>query len=417
MLKEITINNFRSFRNETLFTMEADSDRVSEYSDRIVDINDNKILRVSSIYGPNGGGKTNLLLAITILPTIVRGGRYIIPREIQNIFCDNPYSEISVFFVDDNFEYGFYIKFKSTIDFQEDDLESKRSSFSITKFELVDESVVFRKKGNKEFLELYQRNENGIVQSEYFSGLNIKFPNLAINKTVLSKVYEDYANNESIDEEALLVINGLYNQIDSITSLNESISLPRFRYELIKQKTTKKDLIKLLANSNINISDIIYDEKRDTLYFEREIEVDGKVLKKRIQFSDESQGTKKLFGILLKLIFNINNDCIFVADDFDSKFHPKLSKAIIELFENSKSKSQLILNSHDIINMNNALFRRDEIWFVYRDESYSSILVPLSNIVNQKGEQIRKDAQYNKQYLEGRYGADPFIRKGLDWND
>ena len=67
--------------------------------------------------------------------------------------------------------------------------------------------------------------------------------------------------------------------------------------------------------------------------------------------------------------------------------------------------------------MNKELFRRDEIWFAYRDQTYSSCLIPLSNIVNYKGEQIRNDASYNKQYLEGKYGADPFITKGLSWNE
>ena len=67
--------------------------------------------------------------------------------------------------------------------------------------------------------------------------------------------------------------------------------------------------------------------------------------------------------------------------------------------------------------MSNELFRRDEIWFAYRDDNYSTKLTSLSNIVNYKGEQVRKDAIYSKQYLEGRYGADPFISRGLNWNE
>ena len=50
-------------------------------------------------------------------------------------------------------------------------------------------------------------------------------------------------------------------------------------------------------------------------------------------------------------------------------------------------------------------------------EDYSTIYTPLSSIVNYKGEMVRKDAVYSKQYLEGRYGADPFIKKGLGWCD
>lgn len=97
--------------------------------------------------------------------------------------------------------------------------------------------------------------------------------------------------------------------------------------------------------------------------------------------------------------------------------HPKLFRTIVELFQTNVTGSQLIFNSHDILNMDNDLFRRDEIWFAYRDDSYSTKLVPLSNIVNYKGEQVRKDAKYYKQYLEGKYGAAPFIAKGLNWNE
>ena len=67
MLKELTIKNFTSFNNEVTFSMEADTDRVSEHPEHIVEINDNKLLRVASVYGPNGGGKSNLLKALTVI--------------------------------------------------------------------------------------------------------------------------------------------------------------------------------------------------------------------------------------------------------------------------------------------------------------------------------------------------------------
>ena len=115
-------------------------------------------------------------------------------------------------------------------------------------------------------------------------------------------------------------------------------------------------------------------------------------------------------------MIGMSQNKIFYCNDMNSFLHPKLCAPIIRQFTNeSNNSSQLIFNSHDIINMNNELFRRDEIWFAYRDEEYSSVLVPLSNIVNYKGEPIRNDAKYSKQYLEGKYGSDPFILKGINW--
>ena len=136
-----------------------------------------------------------------------------------------------------------------------------------------------------------------------------------------------------------------------------------------------------------------------------------------IPVGNESSGTIKAINRVFDILLS-NEGSVYVADDFDAHLHPKLIKAVVEMFTSKENDSrQLIFNSHDITNMNNKLFRRDEIWFAYRDEDYSTRYVPLSNIVNYKGEMVRKDAVYGKQYLEGRFGADPFIKKGLTWCD
>ena len=67
--------------------------------------------------------------------------------------------------------------------------------------------------------------------------------------------------------------------------------------------------------------------------------------------------------------------------------------------------------------MTNKLFRRDEIWFITKENEFKSELFALTDIVNYKGEKVRKDAVYSKQGLEGRYGADPFITQGKKFYD
>lgn len=62
-------------------------------------------------------------------------------------------------------------------------------------------------------------------------------------------------------------------------------------------------------------------------------------------------------------------------------------------------------------------FRRDEIWFVVKEDGFESEMFALTDVVNYKGEKVRKDAKYSKQYLEGRYGADPFISRGVYWDE
>lgn len=77
----------------------------------------------------------------------------------------------------------------------------------------------------------------------------------------------------------------------------------------------------------------------------------------------------------------------------------------------NRKGAQLIFTSHDLSTMNSDLFRRDEIWFVAKGNGENSKLYSLVEFKNEKGESVRKD----KQYLEGKYGAVPYLRKLIDW--
>lgn len=85
--------------------------------------------------------------------------------------------------------------------------------------------------------------------------------------------------------------------------------------------------------------------------------------------------------------------------------------------EINKNGAQLISTSHDLSTMNNGVFRRDEIWFVAKGKYQNSKLYSLVEFKNTKGESVRMDAKYDKQYLEGKYGADPYLKKIIDWSE
>ena len=145
--------------------------------------------------------------------------------------------------------------------------------------------------------------------------------------------------------------------------------------------------------------------------------VDGNDIE--LKLAEESSGTKKIFGLLPFVANSIVNGNTLVIDELDAKIHPVLLKYIIELFsdkEKNRHGSQLIFTSHDLSTMNNEVFRRDEIWFVAKGKSQNSKLYSLVEFKNDKGESVRKDAKYDKQYLEGKYGADPYLRKIIDWS-
>ena len=105
-----------------------------------------------------------------------------------------------------------------------------------------------------------------------------------------------------------------------------------------------------------------------------------------------------------------------VIDELDAKLHPKLLRYIIALFKNPKLNThgaQLIFTSHDIATMKNTVYRRDEIWFVEKDERGVSTLYSLADFVDEDGSRIRKDESYEKNYLIGKYGAIPTLKLSL----
>ena len=100
--------------------------------------------------------------------------------------------------------------------------------------------------------------------------------------------------------------------------------------------------------------------------------------------------------------------------------HPKLLSYIIKLFSNreiNKYGAQLLFTSHDLSTMKNDVFRRDEIWFASLDEKRASKIFALSDIRNVDGKRVNQTASYDKQYLEGRYGADPYLQNMLNWEN
>lgn len=424
MLKEFTIKNFTSFKDEITFSMEADVERVSEHADHIVKINDQNILRTASMYGPNGGGKSNVLLALRLVKLVQQNIGYPFTYEYPCIFTQSDQIDETVFFVDEKYEMGYrfsVIPGEVESNEQLEDINPRRNLSQRRFFDFLYEEVTFRKKGETEYTFLFSRDHTGFVDSELINGeINNANLNLAKGMSVIKYLYRTFANTDKELGEGLNVIKHLTHEINKIFMLDSyNARYVRFGngiHQLIEKHANT--LVDMLCKLDIHIKGInVYEERLQPIYFMREVnDNNGEIVDRELPLNMESDGTQKVFWFLLLIIENMSNGNIFCCDDINAFLHPKLCREIIKLFQNNNYMSQLIFNSHDIINMDNQLFRRDEIWFVYRDDNYSSRLLPLSNIENYKGEQVRKDAKYGKQYLEGKYGADPFIKRGLNWN-
>ncbi len=182
-------------------------------------------------------------------------------------------------------------------------------------------------------------------------------------------------------------------------------------------EVSKKKLVEFLVDVGITISGIQFVKKDDEHI---EILFDHTVNNHTYQLhlSDESDGTQKLFNVLPLVIIALTEGRLLVLDELDAKLHPKLLRFLIMLFKNpeiNQHKAQLIFTSHDISTMKSSVFRTDEIWFACKKDDEASDLYSLYELRDENGNRIGPNTAYDKQYLEGRYGADPYFRNMMEW--
>jgi uncharacterized protein len=101
-----------------------------------------------------------------------------------------------------------------------------------------------------------------------------------------------------------------------------------------------------------------------------------------------------------------------MIDELDAKLHPNLVLKIAETFnsiETNPNNAQLIFNTHDDNLLSSGIFRRDQIWFTEKDRYGVSTLFSLDSFRNENGEKPRKEEDYARNYIRGKYGAIPYL--------
>ena len=403
MLCQFTVKNFKSIRDEVTFDMQAAA--MSEHEDRIIkDTDDELYLPVSAVYGPNGGGKSNVLEALHSLVTKVLRPLYATSNNedvaikmkklvIEPFAFDaktiNEPTEFELFFRTAQAEYRYELTVKK----------------EVIEYERLDRIKL--ETGRKSAL--FERDENEINLKGAFARLKTS-DELSDTLPLLSYLGITYSKNEVVQD----VLDWFDEEIDF---LNYGNPVQELRMAVSKSEDVKRLMIQMIQEMDLDIVDFRVEEKEND-----RIEVFTKhVVNKyeaELNLLDESSGTKKLFGLLPFIAKSLLKGTTLVIDELDAKIHPVLLKYLIMTFSNmekNKKGAQLIFTSHDLSTMNSEVFRRDEIWFVAKGNRQNSKLYSLVEFKNKKGESVRKDAKFDKQYLEGKYGADPYLRKIIDW--
>lgn len=411
MLCQFSFSNFKSFKKEAFLDLYAES--ISDNIDSlIVDIRDKeKFLPVIAIYGPNGGGKSTVLEALGYLRAFI----------LQTIIISHIYEKDSKIDLD----IKKYSSFKDKYHRFDPDYANKPMSFdimfrsegkqfryqlSILHNEVVEENLYMQIVGEKDAQLLFERSTEECILGEELEGIAVE--RIKSSMPLLAHIAMNYDIN-SIDEVIAWFMDMKFVDFDNPK---------KDRQILIPHSERKQRLIfDMLQKMDIPIIDFRVEKDMDgnieNIYTKHRLE-NGQVYE--ILFEEESSGTRKLFSCLAEIIECLYEGNLMIADELDAKLHPKLLQYIIELFTNSESNkrgAQLLLTSHDITTMIPEVFRRDEIWFCARNQENASKLYSLISFRKENGQQPRKDEVYGKQYLEGRYGADPYIRKILDWGN
>lgn len=166
----------------------------------------------------------------------------------------------------------------------------------------------------------------------------------------------------------------------------------------------KEKLKQFLISIDSGIKDIDYEEsEKEIRFFTYHEGKNG--ARHSLNLFWESEGTIKSILLFIYARMAILNHRSLFVDELNVKLHPLLLKFIVDLFYEGNSSAQLIYTTHDTTLMDKKFFRRDQIWFVQKDEYGYSELSALSDF------RVRSDASFEKDYLAGVYGGIPYLKE------
>jgi len=416
MLVEFRTKNFRSLRDEQVLSLVASSDK-SQLDTHALETGLKAaphVLKSAVVYGANASGKSNLIKALQYMRGVVLESAGLQPGQL--------YERLQAFRLDAT-SVGEATAFEVTFL-----LEGVRYQygFSMTQQRIVSESLLVYKafKPQRWFDRRYDA-ETGKDVYEFGSGLkgaknlwegatrpNALFLSMAVqlNSESLHPVFDWFANH--------LVI------------FNEQAQLsPQLSLQMLKQEGQRKAICDFLRAADISITDIevttrqtmVHTFNFDLVTGKREESV-GEQPVDEVKFhhvtdsgsavfdlSDESGGTRNLLFLVGPILDILSKGLTLVVDELDTSLHTLLVQALVRMFHRpdaNTGNAQLIFTTHDTSLLDAyGLFRRDQIWFVEKKPDQNSELFSLLDFSPRKSEALERG------YLQGRYGALPFLRE------
>jgi AAA15 family ATPase/GTPase len=446
MLIQLTLQNFLSFRDEVTFSMlgvNSDQKHLEHLANNAAG-KDRSLLPIAAIYGANAAGKSNLIKAVKFAKDLVVEGTRstqkipVIPFKLGNYSQKQSKFECIFTYQGIQYSYGFRLNREQIFeewlygvphDKKQEIMYFERITSS-KKETSLDYGTPLKGRSNKrkQFLdfvaegtrpnqlfltEAIDRNVDVLVPvANWFREALTIIPAEADYPGLEIGILSDESFIDFISEFLRFSGTG----IDSIST--EEVELDIDYHFLNIPKIVIDDLIQELNQADREALAIIGSNSRGKRYLIRKNK-DGKLaliqLKTQhrndngnlIDFTieEESEGTQRLLNLIPTLfLLKQESEKVIFLDELDRRLHPLLSHCFVQTAINCREKSnQLIFTTHDTNLLDLDLLRRDEIWFVEKNQQGASSLYSLAEF------KIRPDLKVEKGYLNGRFGAIPFF--------
>jgi uncharacterized protein len=412
MLVEFKVKNFRSLRDENILSMVAAADTETLPSNVKWDALSGVpgLLNSCAIYGPNAGGKSNLLRAVQLFRAIVADSSKLQAGQLLNV---QPFAleartktlpvEMEAIFVKDGvrYQYGFAATpEKVTAEW----LRVYKSARAQQWFNRELNQIT----GEEEFeFGPFLKGEKQIWKTSTRPNALLLSTAVQLNSEQLKPIFDwilDLVVFENghppILEHTVSFIR--QNPSNGVSELLQAGDTGISSVSLLKRKTFGHQLRMDFTTGKLETS--ASEGEQDFPVFGH-FSNDGEA---SFEFTDESQGTQRLFSFAGPFFEILRDGKTLFVDELDNSLHPFLVRQLIAMFhdpEINKNGAQLIFTTHDTSLLDPDFLRRDQIWFVSKGKSQASELYPLTDF------SVRKNEAFGRGYLSGRYGALPVLDK------
>ncbi len=409
MILEYRCSNYRSIKEEVIFSMLASSDTSNE--EYLIRNNEYNINPTSAIYGANGSGKSSLLESIGFMKAFVvngikqQPGDYI-PVNPHKLSDEKEASEFMIQFIKNGIRYVYGIslnKEKILKEFLYHFPKGRKAKI----FDREEENYTFGKNYRTELKStLSKRKENRPFLSVAVDGTSIteiKDVFLFFKEEVIiydpsvPNNWQDYSfekinSDESFKNKVINIFRDLEICIEDIKTEKHKAAIPEDAFKNLPDEI--KSVLEL-GEKVIQINSVYFDY--------------GKF---NVEINEESSGIKKLFEVICPIIDIIENNKVIFWDEIENGLHTSILHTLLDIFiKNKSSKAQLIFTTHDVSLLDLNLLRRDQIWFTELEKEYRSTkLYSLSEFKD-----VRKTENVGKNYINGRYGAIPFVKTNIQF--